>query len=93
MIANATVSILANQTTSVVMALPPPSPGTIVAVAVGGTCAFTVDGAAKGTTDQLKLTIAPGTYTIGCKPAGGVIKTRDVTVGSGETVMAMFKLN
>lgn len=91
-VANANVTVVSNQTTNVVMALPAPSPATIIAVAVGGTCAFTVNGAAKGTTSTLTITVAPGTYTVGCT-ANGALKTRDVTVASGETSMAMFKLN
>jgi serine/threonine-protein kinase len=66
--------------------------GTLVAVAVGGTCAFSVNGAAKGTTSTLKVSMAPGTYSVSCKPASGATKSRSVTIKSGETAMAMFKL-
>jgi len=66
--------------------------GTLVAVAVGGTCAFSVNGAAKGTTSTLKLSLAPGTYSVSCKPASGATKSRSVAIKSGSTAMAMFKL-
>lgn len=74
---------------------PPPAPtgnGTLVAVAVGGSCTFSVNGAAKGTSSQLKLSVPPGTYSVSCKPASGAQKTRSVIIKSAETAMAMFKL-
>lgn len=66
--------------------------GTLVAVAVGGTCAFSVNGASKGTTSTLKLSLSPGTYSVSCKPASGATKSRSVAIKSGATAMAMFKL-
>ncbi|MDI1443898.1 serine/threonine-protein kinase [Polyangium sp. 6x1] len=66
--------------------------GTLVAVAVGGTCAFSVNGASKGTTSTLKLSLSPGTYSVSCKPASGATKSRSVAIKGGETAMAMFKL-
>jgi serine/threonine-protein kinase len=76
---------------------PPPSTGsgdngTLVAVAVGGTCAFSVNGASKGTSSSLKLSIKPGTYSVTCAPSSGSSKSKSVTVTSGGTAMAMFKL-
>jgi serine/threonine-protein kinase len=66
--------------------------GTLVAVAVGGTCAFSVNGASKGTTSTLKLSLKPGTYSVTCAPSTGSSKSKSVTVTSGGTAMAMFKL-
>lgn len=66
--------------------------GTLVAIAVGGTCAFSVNGASKGTTSTLKLPLKPGTYSVTCKPATGATKSRNVRVEGGATAMAMFKL-
>lgn len=90
------VNVGAFETETLSMVLPPPpppaGPGTLVAVAVGGSCSFSVNGAAKGTSSQLKLTVAPGTYSVSCKPAEGAQKTRSVVIKSGETAMAMFKL-
>ena len=80
---------------------PPPPPastpasggtGMLVAVAVGGSCAFAVNGASKGTTSPLKIPLKPGSYSVSCKPASGATKSRSVTIKSGETAMAMFKL-
>lgn len=66
--------------------------GTLVAVAVGGSCAFSVNGASKGTMSTLKVSLKPGSYSVSCKPATGATKSRSVTIKSGETAMAMFKL-
>ncbi len=76
---------------------PPPPPGGgngwLVAVAVGGNCTFSVNGANKGTSSQLKLSVPAATYSVSCKPASGAQKTRSVVIKSGETAMAMFKLD
>jgi serine/threonine protein kinase len=66
--------------------------GTLVAVAVGGSCAFSVNGASKGTTSTLKMSVKPGTYSVTCAPSSGSAKSKSVTVSSGGTAMAMFKL-
>ncbi len=75
---------------------PPPASGgdmgTIVAVAVGGTCAFSVNGASKGTMSTLKLQVKPGSYSVTCKPSTGATKSKSVTVTGGGSAMAMFKL-
>jgi serine/threonine-protein kinase len=78
-------------------AAPPPAAGgsdngTLVAVAVGGSCAFSVNGASKGTMSTLKLSVKPGTYSVTCAPSTGGTKSKSVTVSSGGTAMAMFKL-
>ena len=98
-----TVSVGQGETKIVTLAVPssapPPSSGssghgTLVAVAVGGSCTFAVNGAAKGTSSQLKLSIPPGTYSVSCRPSsGGAQKTRSVILKPGETAMAMFKLS
>jgi len=66
--------------------------GTIVAVATGGSCAFSVNGSSKGTSSSIKVSVAPGTYSVTCKPSGGSAKTKSVTVKSGATAFAAFKL-
>jgi serine/threonine-protein kinase len=77
---------------------PPPPPsaggatGTLLAVVVGGTCAFQVNGASKGSGASLKLALKPGTYAVVCRPSAGGAKSKSVTVRSGETAMAAFKL-
>lgn len=86
--------------TTTTTAIPPPPPppptgggnGTLVAVATGGSCNFAVNGASKGTTSTLKIPLKPGSYSVSCKPASGATKSRSVTIKSGETTMAMFKL-
>jgi serine/threonine-protein kinase len=59
---------------------------------VGGSCAFSVNGASKGTTSTLKMSVKPGTYSVTCAPSSGASKSKSVTVSSGGTAMAMFKL-
>ena len=78
---------------------PPPAPktgggpkGTLLAVAVGRSCAFQANGASKGTASSLRLSLKPGTYSVVCRPATGATKSKSVTVRSGETAMAAFKL-
>ena len=66
--------------------------GVLVAVAVGGSCTFSVNGASKGTQSTLRVPLKPGKYAVSCKPASGSAKSRSVTVKSGETAMAMFKV-
>ncbi|MFO0758204.1 MAG: protein kinase [Byssovorax sp.] len=90
----------AKPTVTATAAPPPPATtppdsggmGTIVAVAVGGSCAFSVNGASKGTASTLKVQVKAGTYSVTCKPATGATKSKSVTVTSGGTAMAMFKL-
>ena len=77
---------------------PPPEPsgggssGTIVAVATGGNCAFSVNGSSKGTSSSIKVTVPPGTYSVSCKPSSGAAKSKSVKVESGKTAFAAFKL-
>ncbi len=74
---------------------PPPDSGgmgTLVAVAVGGSCAFSVNGASKGSGATIKVQLKPGSYSVSCKPVSGATKSKSVTVTSGGTAMAMFKL-
>jgi hypothetical protein len=77
------------------LSTPPPAipagTGELVAVAVGGTCSWLVNGAAKGTSSQLKLFVAPAVYSVVCKTAAGS-KARSVLVHQGQASMAMFKL-
>jgi serine/threonine-protein kinase len=81
---------------------PPPPPtndaatgganGTLLAVAVGGSCNFAVNGATKGSGSTLRVALKPGTYAISCKPESGAAKSKSVQIKSGETTMASFKL-
>lgn len=81
--------------TSTATSSPPPDTGgmgTLVAVAVGGSCAFSVNGASKGSGATIKVQLKPGSYSVSCKPVSGATKSKSVTVTSGGTAMAMFKL-
>jgi serine/threonine-protein kinase len=77
---------------------PPPPPaggggkGTLVAVAVGGSCAFSVNGSSKGTSSSIRVALAPGKHSVTCKPSSGAAKSKSVTVKTGETAMTTFKL-
>jgi serine/threonine-protein kinase len=66
--------------------------GTLVLIAVGGTCAFSVNGASKGTTNSVKLTVPPGNYAVTCKPASGSSRSKSGAVKAGKTTMMTFKL-
>jgi serine/threonine-protein kinase len=66
--------------------------GTLVLIAVGGTCAFSVNGAPKGTTNSVKLTVPPGNYAVTCKPASGSSRSKSGAVKGGKTTMMTFKL-
>ena len=66
--------------------------GTLIAVAVGGTCTFAVNGSSRGSGSTLKVALKAGPYTVTCTPQGGAPKSRSVTVKPGDTAMATFKL-
>ncbi len=66
--------------------------GTLMAIALGGTCAFSVNGSGKGSGSSIRVQLPPGAYSVMCKPSGGAIKSKTVTVKKGETAMATFKL-
>jgi len=66
--------------------------GTLVAVAVGGSCAFSVNGASKGSGSSVKVSLKPGSYSVSCTPPSGATKSRSVSITAGGTAMAMFKL-
>lgn len=88
-----TVNVQVGTTTNVVLTLPaPPAPGTLVAVAVNGTCNFYVNGVSKLTGAKYQAEVMPGTYSVACYVGGVPVSTRSVIIKSGETAMAMFKL-
>jgi eukaryotic-like serine/threonine-protein kinase len=77
---------------------PTPSPGgsddtgTLVAVSVGGACAFSLNGESKGTTSAIRVSnLKPGTYSVTCAPASGPSKSKSVTVTGGGTATVTFK--
>ncbi len=89
--ATTTTTATATNTTT---AEPPKSgdPGTLVLIAVGGTCAFSVNGASKGTTNSVKVSVPAGNYSVSCKPASGAARSKSASVKAGKTVTVMFKL-
>lgn len=75
---------------------PKPKPdggtGTLVAIAIGGSCAFSVDGAPKGTKSSLRLKVPTGPHTVSCAPPGKATRTQRVVVKSDQPGIASFKL-
>jgi eukaryotic-like serine/threonine-protein kinase len=65
--------------------------GTLFAVATGGNCAFSVNGASKGTSASVKLALPAGTYSVACKRASGEAISKSVTVKEGQAAFATFK--
>jgi serine/threonine-protein kinase len=61
-------------------------------VAIGGSCAFTVDGSSHGTKSSVTLTVSVGQHTVSCAPPGKATRTQRVTVTSEKPGMAMFRL-
>lgn len=84
------VSIVPSEKTEVVAKLPAVK-GEIVGLSVGGVCSFAVNGATKGTSNELRLYVPAGTYRVSCTSASGAKKTRSIVVRSGEASMAMFE--
>jgi serine/threonine-protein kinase len=75
---------------------PKPKPtggkGTLVAIAIGGSCAFSVDGAPKGTKSSLRMKVPTGPHTVSCAPPGKATRTQRVVVKSDQPGIASFKL-
>lgn len=89
-VASQSFTVTKNATSYVSLILPGAGPGSLVAVAIGGYCSFTVNGAPKGTSSQLKLTLPPGIYAVGCTSGSGVKQTKSVKLVSGEMSMVTF---
>jgi hypothetical protein len=64
--------------------------GTVVAVAVGGLCKFSVDGESKGEAPTLRLSVPPGTHKVVCATRKGKPKSMDLSVSAGATALATF---
>ena len=64
-----------------------PGLGTLVAVAVGGSCEFSVDGHSIASSTTLRLPLPPGVHLVECGS-----RTRTVTIRDGEIEMAFFNL-
>lgn len=77
---------------------PPPPPesggtGTLVAIAIGGSCSFAVDGAPRGTKSSIRIKVPVGRHTVSCTPPKGATRTQSVNVKSGKPGIASFRLN
>jgi len=66
--------------------------GRLLAIASGGSCSFSVDGATKSSGSSLSTSLAAGKHTVVCKPTSGAAKSRSVTIKPNETSMLTFKL-
>ena len=66
--------------------------GRLLAIASGGSCAFSVDGGSKGSGSSLSVSLPAGKHSVTCKPSSGSAKSRSVTIKANETSMLTFKL-
>ncbi|MEM1031323.1 MAG: serine/threonine-protein kinase [Myxococcota bacterium] len=67
--------------------------GTLVAIAIGGTCAFAVDGAPRGSGKNIRVKVPVGRHTVSCTPANKSTRTQSVNVKAGKPGVASFRLN
>jgi len=66
--------------------------GTIVAMALGASCVFAVDGASRGASSSIRLQAPVGSHVVTCKPTkGGAARSRSVTVKPGEAATTIFR--
>ncbi len=66
--------------------------GRLLAIASGGSCAFSVDGASRGKSSSLSMSLPVGNHTVVCKPTSGPAKSRSVAIKKDQTAMLTFKL-
>lgn len=67
--------------------------GTLVAIAIGGTCTFFVDGEPKGTSSSIRVTTSVGEHVVGCKVGNGEPRLQRVRVKQGKPGIASFRIN
>jgi serine/threonine protein kinase len=65
--------------------------GTIVAMAVGASCSFAVDGAPRGISSSVRVTAQVGSHRVSCSRVGGTSRSRTVQVRRGKTTVAVFR--
>jgi hypothetical protein len=65
--------------------------GTLVAMAVGASCAFAVDGAPHGSGSSVKASVPAGSHRVTCTPIGGSSRSRSVKVEAGGASVAVFR--
>jgi serine/threonine-protein kinase len=66
--------------------------GTLVAIAIGGRCAFLVDGESRGTKSSIRLRVPTGPHTVTCTPPGRSSRSQRVNVKLGTPGIASFRL-
>jgi eukaryotic-like serine/threonine-protein kinase len=67
--------------------------GTLVAIAIGGSCAFAVDGSPRGTSSSIRVTVPLGPHTVSCTPPGKPSRAKSVVVKGDKPGIASFKVN
>ena len=65
--------------------------GTLVAIAIGGSCQFEIDGVPRGTRNSLRVKVAEGPHQVSCT-ADGNTRTQRVKVRAGKPGIASFRL-
>jgi serine/threonine-protein kinase len=65
--------------------------GTLVAMAVGASCNFAIDGAGRGASSSVRVQVAAGRHNVSCQPVGGSRRSKSVMVKPGEAAVAVFK--
>jgi len=66
--------------------------GSLVAIAIGGSCAFAVDGTPRGISSSLRIRVPSGEHRVDCL-AGGVAHSQTVVVTPAEPGVATFRLH
>jgi hypothetical protein len=64
-----------------------------VAIAIGGSCSFAVDGTPKGTKSSIRISVPLGPHTVSCAPPGKATRTQRVNVKDNKPGIASFRLN
>lgn len=68
--------------------------GTLVAIAIGGSCEFAVDGSPFGQKSSIRISVPVGRHTVTCHPTGtAALMTQTVKVEPGKPGIASFRLN
>jgi serine/threonine-protein kinase len=69
----------------------PAGQGTIVAMAIGASCAFSIDGGGRGSSSSVRALVSAGRHSVSCQPVGGSRRTKSVMVEPGQAATAVFK--
>ncbi len=66
--------------------------GTLVAIAIGGSCAFAVDGLPHGEKSSIRIVLPIGQHVVSCTPASGATRTQTVDVAPNKPGIASFRI-